>query len=968
MSLLVAGAIAWIGTLDPSADEPMIVEVGPHHRVWQTVKIAPDERGEMVQSESSYTEIATGLNWWNLKTETWEETVEAFEILPQGYAVARRGPHKVIIAGNINEGGAVDIELPDGRRMLSNPMGLSYFDASTGRSVLLAEVKDCVGELIEPNVILFADAFDTIKAALSYTYRRGQFEQDVVIYQDPGPPEDWGLSGATTMLEIYSEVFEAPEPRVLIEGGEVDSESPDPTLDFGSMRMERGTAFFLHRQMEDVPMRKLWHQIEGRQFLIERIPYRDVEPLLRQLDARADRPSSSWLAGRTSGSREGIARLLPPRRAGLELAAIARSHAPLEPGVVLDYLSLLSTQTNQVFRGDETYYCSGLVNLYGTTVIEGGTCVKYANTNSAELRFNGSVQFQTSAYRPAVFTARDDDSVGQTISGSSGNPTGTYAPYALRFYALSSPAIIEHLRVAYAGHGMVLYAPSGHVVRHAQFVNCGTPIGATGNSFTVQNALLHNAAANGFNLLSGAAATGEHLTLHQVARVVNAASVLALTNSLLVGVTNWTYSFTGANNATNSSSAVFQPVGAGHHYLASGSTNRNVGTTNVTSALLTALRKMTTYPPVVLSNTVVTSSVLSPQAARDTDLPDLGYHYAPIDWAVNTLTVTNAGTVVLTNGVVLGTFGDTGIWLRDGSQLVGEGTPGQRNGIVRYNTVQEQATNWGNGSVGGNAAVNPYNQGGPPSVQLRLTDFATLAGGGYHLYAAEFGGWSISNLVVRDCEFSGGSLVLGGPSASSVSLMNNLCERVALNLSGNGSVACYNNLFRGEVIELDRVTAVNPWTIRDNVFESPDTLFSWGHNPTLGYNAYINTTNRFYPTNLTDKVLGSFTYAAGPLGRYYQVTTNLIRAGSRTAPEAGLFHFTVTTNQAKAGTNTVSIGYHYAAVDAQGRPLDTDGDSLPDYLEDRNGNGSVNTGETDWETSENGTKLTPGLQVFNLVE
>jgi hypothetical protein len=188
-----------------------IVEAGPHHRVWQSVKIAPDERGDLVQSESSYTELATGLNWWNPKTETWEETVEAFEILPQGYAVARRGPHKVIIAGNINAGGAVDVELPDGQRMLSNPMGLSYFDVAAGRNVLLAEVKDCVGEVIEPNVILFADAFDTIRAALRYTYRRGQFEQDVIVYQDPGSPEEYGLNPDTTLLEVYTEIFEAPD-------------------------------------------------------------------------------------------------------------------------------------------------------------------------------------------------------------------------------------------------------------------------------------------------------------------------------------------------------------------------------------------------------------------------------------------------------------------------------------------------------------------------------------------------------------------------------------------------------------------------------------------------------------------------------------------------------------------------------------------------------------------------------------
>jgi len=59
-------------------------------------------------------------------------------------------------------------------------------------------------------VILFADAFDSLKAALSYTYRRGQFEQDVILYQDPGPPEDWGLNADSTMLEFYTEIFEAP--------------------------------------------------------------------------------------------------------------------------------------------------------------------------------------------------------------------------------------------------------------------------------------------------------------------------------------------------------------------------------------------------------------------------------------------------------------------------------------------------------------------------------------------------------------------------------------------------------------------------------------------------------------------------------------------------------------------------------------------------------------------------------------
>jgi len=43
---------------------------------------------------------------------------------------------------------------------------------------------------------------------------------------------------------------------------------------------------------------------------------------------------------------------------------------------------------------------------------------------------------------------------------------------------------------------------------------------------------------------------------------------------------------------------------------------------------------------------------------------------------------------------------------------------------------------------------------------------------------------------------------------------------------------------------------------------------------------------------------------------------------------------------------------------------DTDGDGLPDYLEDRNGNGSPDVGETDWTISNSGVAGTGGLQVF----
>jgi hypothetical protein len=36
------------------------------------------------------------------------------------------------------------------------------------------------------------------------------------------------------------------------------------------------------------------------------------------------------------------------------------------------------------------------------------------------------------------------------------------------------------------------------------------------------------------------------------------------------------------------------------------------------------------------------------------------------------------------------------------------------------------------------------------------------------------------------------------------------------------------------------------------------------------------------------------------------------------------------------------------AVDANGQPVDSDSDGLPDYLEDADGDGTADTGETSW--------------------
>jgi hypothetical protein len=158
------------------------------------------------------------------------------------------------------------------------------------------------------------------------------------------------------------------------------------------------------------------------------------------------------------------------------------------------------------------------------------------------------------------------------------------------------------------------------------------------------------------------------------------------------------------------------------------------------------------------------------------------------------------------------------------------------------------------------------------------------------------------------------------------------------------------------------------WTFTDNLFDSMNSTFG-SFTPVASNNAYRSTTS-FGGTG--NKTLTTLDFQSGPAGPYYFPTngTNLatlINAGSRTADLAGLYHFTTQTNQQKEAASQVDIGFHYIALDISGtvpRPVDSDGDGIPDYVEDKNGNGSVDSGETDWQTSASGIAPVAGLEVF----
>ena len=89
---------------------------------------------------------------------------------------------------------------------------------------------------------------------------------------------------------------------------------------------------------------------------------------------------------------------------------------------------------DRTFRAGVTYLVAGPVRLEGSVRFEAGCVLKFQPGRSAglELGKDARVSWQATPEAPIVFTASDDDSVGELVPGSTGKPSsGPYADVAL---------------------------------------------------------------------------------------------------------------------------------------------------------------------------------------------------------------------------------------------------------------------------------------------------------------------------------------------------------------------------------------------------------------------------------------------------------------------------------------------------------------------------------------------------------
>jgi hypothetical protein len=934
------------------------VQLGPYAKVWQRSLLFTNASGNVTTNEQSYTELATGICY--LSNGQYVDSVEEVDPVAGG-AQAVQGRYQVQWALNANTpGGAVTVTTADARQLASTVFGLAYYDVASGSNVAIARLQDCNGSIIAPNQVLYAGAFSNVTADVLYTYSKAGLSQDIVLHQAPPAPDTYGLSDETTILQVYTEFFNPPRPQMTaVTNGNV---ADDQVLDFGDMKMGLGQVLFLNGQGEAITagmVAKQWVQVNNGTYLVESIPYQSISNQLQQLPQ-----ASNLKPGRGSISRLAFLQSNPSRPGspakGARPMKLARAETT-QPRLKVDYV-LLSTSTNLTLQGDTTYLVTGLVNITGTTTIEGGTVVKYTNSSSAEITSTNIVCL-TAPYRPGVFTSMNDNSVGAVISGSTGAPSVGTAYYIDYGSLGTNSLVLRNLRFSYAYEAISGAISSLGInsltIWDCQFIDCQDALYSTvdysmSGAFPVYayNLLFCGCpyAFSGSTVDGSLAISAINVTADKVGTFqAGSGNSCSATNSLFTSVTNLSGVSLASCYTNASSTGIYQIVGAGGYYLAAGSPYRDAGTASIPAALLADLQSTTTYPPVVVPAGWFTDDyTFFPQAQRDTDSPDLGYHYDPLDYAI-AIAVSNA-TVTVLPGTALAAYGTGygyGVYLYTNGVFNCAGTATSPNYLVLYNTVQEQSnTNWV--LTNGFTIFFTPGQLDNSSANFAFTDWCVLSD------ADEIAGLDAAcPFAMQNCQLYTGSISGTGPVISATNCLFQRANFVVTDrTSGNSAQAFYNNLFwEGELTVTHRNSGT--FTFRDNVFNQTAVVLSNGLINVCSNNAYVTTNNGVLTPENNDIILSSSpAFQVGALGQYYYPTNlSLIHAGSQSAPAAGLYHYTVTTNNAIEGTNIVSIGFHYVAVGSNGLPLDTNGDGIPDYLEDAIGNGLVNSGEIDWKVA-----------------
>ena len=254
----------------------------------------------------------------------------------------------------------------------------------------------------------------------------------------------------------------------------------DEIVDFGSVKLGYGRAFSIDGdasnvlegrldRANEIQVGKRIEEVGGRKILIETLPVDQLREVL----------SDGLRAQANSSEGPGKARLFAQRwvpdlpllidapSEGIQIAQV-----PYTPeGFVIDYVVTSST-SNLTFQSGETYLL-GFVRASGHTVIEAGAVLKFENYGGLVLELYDSGDSLTCPSSGiAYLTTRDDNTVGEVISGSTGAAAEVRTTVPLSLQVNHGNHLVRNLVVRHAINAVVANSTRPIDMENCRFEDC----------------------------------------------------------------------------------------------------------------------------------------------------------------------------------------------------------------------------------------------------------------------------------------------------------------------------------------------------------------------------------------------------------------------------------------------------------------------------------------------------------------
>jgi hypothetical protein len=491
-----------IGSLRAADAGYQIIERSQDSAILRNISTTTDAAGNTTSRTNQFTLLENCLNY--LEDGQWKESADVVEPFPDG-AIARRGPNKAIFSSDLNSEVVFEVQTSDGKRLRGGVRLIQLTDIATGKSAILATVKSSApGKLMPPNTVVYADAFDGLKADVLIDWKHNSFSQDVVLREQPTLPP--GMSPDTTRLEVITEFVEFPQPTIRKQTFEAGSGSgqleDDVVIHFGRLAMVMGKAFPVQNDVAwavgglnasegSLPVLKQWHTLpDGRVFLIESIGWTDAQPHLKGLPA-----ASQVRVTPASKDKTAVARVWPERPKPLaDVKPVEVARVSYQPqGYVVDFVIIPDEGTPTTLASGQTYYIKTSYYSGSSVTFQPGCTIKFKN--NAYMLLYGPISFPGTGDTP-VFTSRNDDFYGEKIQGvtgesdSNGDPTLHKAAQAIWIYYVNFGTTIQNTRIRWANTAVQYDANNyllTHTFRDSRLERCDTGIYANNCSVSIIN-------------------------------------------------------------------------------------------------------------------------------------------------------------------------------------------------------------------------------------------------------------------------------------------------------------------------------------------------------------------------------------------------------------------------------------------------------------------------------------------------